>query len=141
MPSPVLVTTRTVNRKGKENVTPWQELGEAWRTALGIAYDKEDDGLVATIPQMMTLLHLKGYGLHKLHSTPVQEFKASLQSAPYDTSPDAAPCEQANPDWKIRRGIQITSGPGRYGHAGRRVKVITLFPEDSAWAKEMLLWA
>jgi hypothetical protein len=143
MPSLVRVTTRTVNRRGKESVKHWEELGQAWRTALGIAFDKDndDDGLVATIPQMMTLLHLKGYGLHNLGSTPVQDFKEPLKSVPYDDTRDAAPCESANPNWEIKRGIQITRGPERYGHPGRRLKVVTIFPGDSAWAKEMLLWA
>lgn len=143
MPSLARVTTRTVNRRGNENAVLWEDLGENWRAALGVASVKneDDNGLIATIPQMMTLLHLKGYGLHKLCSTPVQEFKEPLKSVPYDDGPRVLPCEIANPKWEIKRGITIAKGHERCGHPGRRVKVITMFPQDSAWAKEMLLWA
>ncbi|KAH6957513.1 hypothetical protein BKA56DRAFT_601789 [Ilyonectria sp. MPI-CAGE-AT-0026] len=136
-PSPVRVSTQSTNKKNKKILHPWENIGDGWRRALGIAIgDNDDDALVATIPQMMALLHLKGAALHNLESTPIEEFETPLLSVPYEE--DGA---KSNPKWSIDRGLKIVKGPDRDGHDGDRAKVVVLFPQDSLWAKEQLLWA
>ncbi|KFZ25363.1 hypothetical protein V502_00159 [Pseudogymnoascus sp. VKM F-4520 (FW-2644)] len=136
-PSPVRVSTQLTNKKNKKVLSPWENIGDGWRSALGIAIgENDDDALVATIPQMMALLHLKGSALHNFESTPIEEFETPLLSVHYDED-DA----KSNPEWNIKRGLKIIKGPDRDGHNADRAKVVVLFPQDSLWAKELLLWA
>ena len=134
-PSPVRIFTRSTNKKNKKNLSPWENIGDGWRSALGIAIgDNDDDALAATIPQMMALLHLKGSGLYNLKSTPIEEFETPLLSVPYNEDDS-----KSNPDWTIERGLKIINGPDRDGHDADRFKVVVLFPSDSLRAKEQLL--
>ena len=128
---PCLMSAQTVTMAGGgKSTTPWC-MGDGWRKALGIQHnpEKEKDGLVATIPQMIALLHLMGSALSDLHSTQAFSFSSPVNS----TSPKSR--------YNISRAIKITSGPNGYGHPGRKVTVKVLFPNDSEWAKEKILWA
>lgn len=135
--SPARVTTTGTNAKGKKFKTVW-EIGDGWRRALQIQHDpsKEDDGIVTTIPQMIALLHLKGSFLHNFKSSPVEFFPEPLESIPH--SNDKA---ELHPGWKIARGVKMLNTPGRHGHFGSKVTVVVIFPEDSSWASEEILWA
>lgn len=135
--APARVTTVGTTNKGKSFMMPWN-IGDGWRRALGIQHDhaKERDGIVTTIPQMMALLHLKGSGLHNLDSSPMEPFSEALVAIPHENDEN-----QLTPDWKIGRGLKILNGPERGGHFGNKVTVVVIFPEDSPWAGEKVLWA
>ncbi|KAF3396218.1 hypothetical protein F1880_006767 [Penicillium rolfsii] len=135
--APALVTTVGKTGRGRTLKTPW-DIGDGWRHALGIQHDqeKENDGVVATIPQMMALLHLKGSGLHDLKSSPMEGFSVPLEASPHKDDHD-----KLAPRWEIRRGLKILHGPQRAGHFGNKVTVAVIFPQDSPWAHEKVLWA
>ncbi|KAJ5665521.1 uncharacterized protein N7477_007969 [Penicillium maclennaniae] len=135
--APALITTVGTTRRGKMFKVPW-DIGDGWRHALGIQHDqaKEKNGIVATIPQMMALLHLKGSGLHDLESSPMEGFSVPLEANPHKDDND-----QLAPRWEIRRGLKILHGPQREGHFGNKVTVAVIFPQDSLWAREKVLWA
>jgi hypothetical protein len=128
---PYLMSVQTVTTITRKKLyTPWK-IGDGWRRALGIKHDPttENDGLVATIPQMVALLHLKGSGLYDLHSSEVFTF-----SSPVDRNSTIS-------RYDINRGIRINLGPKGMGHTGKVAVVVVLFPSDSDWAHERILWA
>jgi hypothetical protein len=137
-PSPVKVSTRKANKKRVERLNGWQNVGDGWRSALGVLHEDEADGLVATIPQMLALLHLKGYGLHNLKSSPPFRFANPLTSVRAERDEDGRGLVH---DWKIERGVKILEGPERNGHQGSRAKVVVLFPSDGKWPTENIFWA
>jgi hypothetical protein len=130
------VTTTWTNEKGKKFKTVW-EIGDGWRRSLQIRHDpsNEDDGIVTTIPQMIALLHLKGSFLHNFASSPIQVFPEPLETVPYSNDKD-----QLHPNWKIKRGVKMLNVPERNGHFGSKVTVVVMFPEDSSWVNEEILW-
>jgi hypothetical protein len=67
----VLITARVVD----SDLKSYSNVGAGWRIALGIELLRVyDDGLIAIIPYMLGLLHLKGTFLRGICSTPVLEF-------------------------------------------------------------------
>ncbi len=99
---------------------------------MGVEVDPSCDteGLVATWPQMLALLHINGSNLHSLKADMVT-LNTSLQA---DTS--ATP-----PAVRIKRVIYIREPPQCSGFAPGQTQVRVLYPADSTWAKEMFLWA
>jgi hypothetical protein len=85
---------------------------------------------------MIALLNLKGSFLHNFKSSPVQFFHEALESIPHSNDKD-----QLHPGWKIARGVKMLNTPGRHGHFGSKATVVVIFPEDSSWASEEILWA
>lgn len=110
-PDPQLaqVETRVSQQPAKE----WQGLGQVWRAALNIAPTSSSDGLIATIPQMMSFLHLDGSGLHEITSTSAQKF-----STPLSYHSPAGPPPVSSPDSNVKRGVRITKGPRCDYHLG-----------------------
>ena len=119
-PFTLTVAERTTGR--------YWELGTGWRKGLGIRHDEETehDGFVATIPQMLALLHLKTVQLYCLES-----------SCPYVIS-----CVDLSGVVKSEtvRAVKIT-GIERVGqYPSNKIRSVVLVP-DSKWAKERLIWA
>jgi hypothetical protein len=113
----------------------WSTLGQAWRDALGTVESSLHEGLVATIPQMISMLHLNGSSLHAITSTPIHEFSTPLV---YNQPADLPPSPLS--DLEVTRGVNVLEGPRCDAHYGTRVKVVVLFPRESAWANEKILW-
>jgi hypothetical protein len=113
----------------------WSTLGQAWRDALRTVESSLHEGLVATIPQMISLLHLNGSGLHAMTSTPIHEFSTPLV---YNQPADLPPSSLS--DLEVTRGVKLLEGPRCDAHYGTRIKVVVLFPRESAWANEKILW-
>jgi hypothetical protein len=132
-PDPQLARVET--RKSPKLSTEWQGLGQAWRAALKMAPRSSSDGLVATIPQMISFLHLNGSGLYGITTTPARRFSTPLShhspagSSPFSTS-----------DLNVKRGVKIIEGPSCDRHLGDEVRILVFFPQDCQWADERLLW-
>jgi len=120
---------RIETRRAQEQHVEWRDLGKAWRKSLNIPGSDSCEGLVATLPQMMALLHLDGSAIHSMTSSSVQEMATPLESLPTSGS-----------DLKICRAIELTTRPSYDAHFGDSVNIIVVFPEDCQWADERLLW-
>ena len=107
----------TEDNYGKKSFEPWS-VGDGWRKALGVKHDpvSKSDEIVATVPQMMALLHLKGSCLRDLRSSVPLKFEPAVRSGT---------------EAEIRRGVKIHDGPNGIGHVGKKSTVIVLFPRDS----------
>lgn len=131
--APLLVRVETHSAQGHN--AEWLGLGQSWRRALGVAGNASHEGLLATIPQMMALLHLSGSGLYAMASTPVQEFGGPLEC--HEPNVSTPSCSSGI---KVKRGVKITKGPQGEAHPLDRVKVAVMFPRECEWAHERLLW-
>jgi len=133
-PAPAIVQTK----RGRRCAT-W-EIGGGWRLGLGLAYDssKDEDGLVATIPEMMALLHLHQANLQDLSSSPPITFPHPLRPIPHaDDTKFRTPIIS-----EVNRGVNITSRPIGLSHIGSKPRTIAVaYPRDSPWARERILWA
>jgi len=90
------------------------------------------EGLLATVPQMMAYLHLRHGLVNSVLSSPVAEFELPLTSLGLNDKDGAT---------VIRRGTKLLGPPEGFSHVGRNVKIAVLFPRDSEWTKEQLFWA
>ncbi|KAJ9120723.1 hypothetical protein QFC22_002654 [Naganishia vaughanmartiniae] len=111
--------------------TAWRT-GDGWRRALGVGHDAatQFNGLVATIPQMIALMHSKSSNLHSVLSTP-----------PYDIAPSEQGQLESPSGLKVFRTVKIRAKPQGEVHSGNEVTVKAFYPSDSNWAKETILWA
>ncbi|KAM0424829.1 hypothetical protein ACHAPT_009885 [Fusarium lateritium] len=115
--------------KVSNQATPWSSSGGGWRQALRVPQLTTEyssgEGLVATIPQMIGLLHLQHLTLTKLASS-----QAFVFEKPIDAS-----------GGPLRRGILLKGRPEGLSHIGQNTRIAVLFPMDSAWAREQFFWA
>jgi len=113
----------------------WTNIGGGWRHALRITPNNDSsfqEGLLATVPQMMAYLHLRHGLVNSVLSSPVAEFELPLTSLGLNDKDGAT---------VIRRGTKLLGPPEGFSHVGRNVKIAVLFPRDSEWTKEQLFWA
>ena len=91
------------------------------------ANDRE--ALVASIPQMLALLHINGFNLHGMKAKlfKLKDPLRALQGRTVSNRP-------------VQQVVYITEPPKCSGHPPGRVRVRVLYPIDSEWAKEGLLW-
>ncbi|KAI8675309.1 hypothetical protein NCS57_00431800 [Fusarium keratoplasticum] len=115
--------------KVSNQATPWSSSGGGWRQALRVPEQTTEyssgEGLIATIPQMIGLLHLQHQTLTKL---------ASSQAFVFEKSIDAS-------GGLLRRGILLKGRPEGLSHIGQNTRIAVLFPMDSVWAREQFFWA
>jgi len=107
----------------------WKRTNGGWTAALGLSPAR--DSLIATIPQILALLHLK-------HS-----YLINIQSGPWFHFPEALPLvdPKLRSKKEVRRGVKLLACPNGGRHNGDPITVVVLFPSESAWAKEPILWA
>ncbi|KAK4113426.1 hypothetical protein N656DRAFT_797300 [Canariomyces notabilis] len=129
-PRPVAVVS------GRKNLKEWTSIGRGWRKALHITLHDDLDcdlspreGLVATVPQMLALLHLSCRAVDFVPSTPIFSFEPPL-SGKVDGLAS-----------KIRRGIKLLGPPSGAPHVGNSVTIAVLFSRESRWVTEQLFWA
>ncbi|KAH7142002.1 hypothetical protein EDB81DRAFT_654148 [Dactylonectria macrodidyma] len=107
----------------------WKGCGSGWRQAFKIPQLSNEyssgEGLVATIPQIVGLLHLQHSTLTDLQSSPALTFDTPLNIG----------------NGQLCRGVMLSGRPQGYPHVGANTKIAVLFPSDSAWVKEQFLWA
>ncbi|KAI8683180.1 hypothetical protein LRP88_04846 [Fusarium phalaenopsidis] len=117
MPPPQII-------KVSNQATLWSSSGGGWRQALRVPEQTTEyssgEGLIATIPQMIGLLHLQHQTLTKLASS-----QAFVFEKPIDASGSL-----------LRRGILLKGRPEGLSHIGQNTRIAVLFPMDSAWAGE-----
>ncbi|KAM6535515.1 hypothetical protein FALCPG4_005072 [Fusarium falciforme] len=122
MPPPQIIKVST-------QATPWSSSGGGWRRALRVPEQiteySSGEGLIATIPQMIGLLHLQHQTLTKL---------ASSQAFAFEKPIDAS-------GGPLRRGILLKRRPEGLSHIGQNTRIAVLFPMDSAWTREQFFWA
>jgi hypothetical protein len=122
MPPPQII-------KVSNQATPWSSSGGGWRQALRVPEQTTEyssgEGLIATIPQMIGLLHLQHQTLTRLASS-----QAFVFEKPIDASGGL-----------LRRGILLKGRPEGLSHIGQNTRIAVLFPMDSAWAREQFFWA
>ncbi|WAO86962.1 Hypothetical protein NCS54_00425400 [Fusarium falciforme] len=115
--------------KISNQATPWSSSGGGWRQALRVPEQTTEyssgEGLIATIPQMIGLLHLQHQTLTKLASS-----QAFVFEKPIDAS-----------GGPLRRGILLKGRPEGLSHIGQNTRIAVLFPMDSTWAREQFFWA
>jgi hypothetical protein len=115
----------------------WTNVGGGWRHALRITSNNDNsfqEGLLATVPQMMAYLHLRHGLVNSVLSSPVAEFELPLTSPGLNKNDkDGATV--------IRRGTKLLGPPEGFSHVGRNVRIAVLFPRDSEWTREQLFWA
>jgi hypothetical protein len=120
----------------------WTEIGGGWRRALHIILnddrggdtDSESaprEGLIATVPQMLALLHLRYRLVDSVPSAPVFSFAPPLRSG------KAGP----GPSGYVRRGIKLLGPPSGAPHVGNEGTIAVLFSRESRWVREQLFWA
>ncbi|KAF4968345.1 hypothetical protein FSARC_4291 [Fusarium sarcochroum] len=109
---------------------PWKSCGGGWRKALRVpnlnAEYSSGEGLLATIPHMIGLLHLQHLNLTELYSSPALAFVTPLD---------------VNEICQVRRGVLLNEKPQGSSHIGGNTRITVLFPRDSAWAQEQFVWA
>ena len=114
----------------------WERTGVGWRYAMRVIPRPEtpfQDGLVASIPQVMAYLHLRHRVVQDVESLPMVSFQP----------PIALPLRgEAGPSRKlIRRGVRLTGVPVGPAHVGDKLVIAVLFPRESSWVKEQFFWA
>ncbi|KAK3339670.1 hypothetical protein B0T25DRAFT_560371 [Lasiosphaeria hispida] len=132
---PAVVVTR-------DRAEEWTNIGSGWRQALHIPLDHDDDdstsspstpmeGLIATVPQMLALLHLRYRLVDCVPSTPIFSFECPLR------------CNQADARLSgyIRRGMKLLGPPSGATHVGNSSTIAVLFSRESRWVREQLFWA
>ncbi|EEU47026.1 uncharacterized protein NECHADRAFT_78032 [Fusarium vanettenii 77-13-4] len=115
--------------KVSNQATPWSSSGGGRRQALRVPEQTTEyssgEGLIATIPQMIGLLHLQYQTLTRLVSS-----QAFVFEKPIDSSGGL-----------LRRGILLKGRPEGLSHIGQNTRIAVLFPMDSAWVREQFFWA
>ncbi|KAJ4259743.1 hypothetical protein NW762_007674 [Fusarium torreyae] len=109
---------------------PWKCCGGGWRKALRVPNLNSEyssgEGLLATIPHVIGLLHLQHLNLTDLHSSPALAFVTPLD---------------VNGSCRVRRGVLLNEKPQGSSHIGGNTRITVLFPRDSVWAQEQFIWA
>ncbi|KAI8722405.1 hypothetical protein NCS52_00384200 [Fusarium sp. LHS14.1] len=122
MPPPQII-------KVSNQATPWSSSGGGWRQALRVPEQTTEyssgEGLIATIPQMIGLLHLQHQTLTRLASSQAFVFEKPINAS----------------GGLLRRGILLKGRPEGLSHIGQNTRIAVLFPMDSAWAREQFFWA
>ncbi|KAM7185979.1 hypothetical protein V8F20_011570 [Naviculisporaceae sp. PSN 640] len=133
--------------QGNESGKEWEGIGGSWRRALHILLDHSDgdrevdggggedeeedtcpnEGLIATIPQMLALLHLRYRAVDTISSTSVFTFSQPLR------------CDAMSA--YVRRGVRLLGPPVGATHVGSTGTVAVLFSKESQWVREQLFWA
>jgi hypothetical protein len=78
------------------------------------------DGVCATIPQFLALLHSRRLILEHVRSTPI----TSIQTE----------------DGSVKPAVELTQPPRSSPHEGDGVHVAVLIPDDAPWAEEEIIW-
>lgn len=114
----------------------WTNVGSGWRRALKISHSDDNqfqEGLPATIPQMLAYLYIRNRLITDVSSTPVFSFEAPLTHLATETSEEDLR--------EIRRGVKLLGPPTGFPHVGKNPRIAVLFPKDSEWAREQFFWA
>jgi hypothetical protein len=85
----------------------WSHTGDGWRSALGAESRDDHSGLVASIPEMMALLHLKHSYIDEVLCSPLFEFSPPLTPKDGSTGSEAV---------SIARGMKLLKEPNGAGH-------------------------
>ncbi|KAJ3533045.1 hypothetical protein NM208_g8160 [Fusarium decemcellulare] len=108
---------------------PWKGSGGGWRKALSVPelFDEysSGQGLIATIPQMIGLLHLQHITLTRLQSSPAHVFETPISISGKN----------------LFRGVFLNEIPKGLAHIGGNTRIAILYPRDSAWVREQFFWA
>ncbi|KAF4465044.1 peptidase family M28 [Fusarium albosuccineum] len=108
---------------------PWKGSGGGWRKALSVPelFDEysSGQGLIATIPQMIGLLHLQHITLTRLQSSPAHAFETPISIS----------------GKMLFRGVFLNEIPKGLAHIGRNTRIAILYPRDNAWVREQFFWA
>ncbi|KAK4038458.1 hypothetical protein C8A01DRAFT_37583 [Parachaetomium inaequale] len=127
--------------EGKEE---WTDIGGGWRRALHIILNDDHDGdselelstpregLIATVPQMLALLHLRYRLVDAVPSAPIFSFAPPLR---------CGKAGAADPSGYVRRGIKLLGPPSGAPHVGNAGTIAVLFSRESRWVREQLFWA
>jgi hypothetical protein len=125
--------------QGRNN--QWTNIGSGWRRALHILLNHEgddqsygsspDEGLIATVPQMLALLHLRHRVVDCVPSAPILHFASPLRSIKAEVGRSGY----------VRRGIKLLGPPSGATHVGNSGTIAVLFSRESHWAREQLFWA
>ncbi|KAK3349710.1 hypothetical protein B0T25DRAFT_548765 [Lasiosphaeria hispida] len=110
----------------------WTNIGGGWRKALHIILHDDSpprEGLVATIPQMLALLHLRFRFIDCVPSTPIFCFEPPLSGRAGDFPV------------RVQRGIKLLGPPSGASHVVNAGTITVLFSRESPWVKEELFWA
>ena len=121
----------------------WADVGSGWRRALHILLHHDDgstsspttprEGLIATVPQMLALLHLRYRAVDCVPSTPIFNFASPLRNR--DGKADAGLSGH------VRRGMKLLGPPSGTNHIGNTSIIAVLFSRESRWAREQFFWA
>ncbi|KAM7203558.1 hypothetical protein V8F33_002178 [Rhypophila sp. PSN 637] len=131
----------------------WAGIGSGWRKALHILLDHPDqdrsgendaeeqdyprEGLIATIPQMLALLHLRYRTVDCVPSSQVFAFSLPLECSKLGES---GPAGGSGGTWYVRRGLKLFGPPIGATHVGSTGTVAVLFSRESRWVREQLFW-
>ncbi|KAK5657323.1 hypothetical protein OQA88_3387 [Cercophora sp. LCS_1] len=112
----------------------WRNIGGGWRRALHLILHDDSmsspkEGLVATVPQMLALLHLRLRLIDCVPSTPIFSFEPPLSGNTGDSNVS------------VRRGIKLLGPPSGASHVVHAGTITVLFSGESSWAREELFWA
>ncbi|KAK4212665.1 hypothetical protein QBC37DRAFT_424576 [Rhypophila decipiens] len=134
----------------------WAGIGSGWRKALHILLDHPDnqdrggennaaeeedcprEGLVATIPQMLALLHFRYRTVDCVPSSQVFAFSSPLEC---NKLGESGPTGGSGGTWYVRRGLKLFGPPIGATHVGSTGTVAVLFSRESRWVREQLFWA
>ncbi|KAK1755498.1 hypothetical protein QBC47DRAFT_380530 [Echria macrotheca] len=135
------VCPAAVGAAGDGKHEEWTDIGSGWRRALHILPDHDDDsttsspapreGLIATVPQMLALLHLRYRVVDCVPSTPIFSFASPLRSGKAD----------AGLSGHVRRGMKLLGPPSGTTHVGNTSTIAVMFSRESRWVKEQFFWA
>jgi hypothetical protein len=107
-------------------------VGEGWKRALGVPSrgNRETEGFLATLPQMLALLHLRGSGHEGLTSSPAVWFRDDKHGQPLTIDDVAA-----------NRSILFENDPNvMVGNQDTDFKVVVLFSKNVNWPSESFFW-
>ncbi|KAM7213031.1 hypothetical protein V8F06_011585 [Rhypophila decipiens] len=133
----------------------WAGTGNGWRKALHILLDHPDnqdrggehdaeeedcprEGLIATIPQMLALLHLRYRTVDCVPSSQVFGFSSPLEC---NKLGESGLNGGSRGTWYVRRGLKLFGPPIGASHVGSTGTVAVLFSRESRWVREQLFWA
>lgn len=94
--------------------------GETSKEEAQITPDAE--GVVATIPQFLALLHASRSTIEQISSTPVTTAAVETEGG------------------ERVRAVSLRDAPKGSRHRGRDVHVVVLVPDGAKWAKERIFW-
>jgi hypothetical protein len=113
---------------GKERPTGF---GEALGTAIGADPDfKKADGIIATIPQALALLHMKSSILRSIETSEVRLTRDPYKTKGYSTF-------ASGPVW---RGVRLVRGPELTGHESKDPRIVVLCSNTGFWFREKIFW-